>query len=253
MLDSGSSFPAETRTDTGDSTYGSTFTSRNGISTRSTFDSGYGTVEELRLERDVIYHSDSTSNGEEIYSDCSLFPQTEYLGITPECDLLPSILASVKQEYVEQLISAFDRSRQELSSYFITEHQGSNDRSRSTAEKNQAASDSRHKSGERQAKRRRVDSADEGGEDDPNRGEDGRDYPQGLWSDIDTINGGLLLACPFAKWDPQRYRKCGIQTFRDVSRVKFHLKRSKHHQIPIYCPRCSTTFDSEGARDEHVR
>ncbi|KAL9073305.1 MAG: hypothetical protein Q9157_004782 [Trypethelium eluteriae] len=60
-----------------------------------------------------------------------------------------------------------------------------------------------------------------------------------------------LLACPFCKLKPRKYRSCYKYTLRDISRVKQHLRRC--HGIPKYCPSCYSTFGTEKARDDHIR
>lgn len=59
------------------------------------------------------------------------------------------------------------------------------------------------------------------------------------------------FACPFAKKNPLKYRGCYAYVLKRVRDVKQHL--SRFHQLPIYCPRCTDTFDAEGERDEHIR
>ncbi|KAF2816540.1 uncharacterized protein BDZ99DRAFT_353053, partial [Mytilinidion resinicola] len=61
----------------------------------------------------------------------------------------------------------------------------------------------------------------------------------------------LLLACPFNKKDPARYGRCHRVTLTKISFVKQHLSRK--HQLPIYCSRCMSTFDTEAERDTHAR
>ncbi|KAL9083948.1 MAG: hypothetical protein Q9165_008291 [Trypethelium subeluteriae] len=60
-----------------------------------------------------------------------------------------------------------------------------------------------------------------------------------------------LLACPFCKLKPRKYRSCYKYTLRDISRVKQHLRRC--HGIPKYCPSCYVTFGTEKVRDDHIR
>jgi hypothetical protein len=61
----------------------------------------------------------------------------------------------------------------------------------------------------------------------------------------------LSFACPFAKKDPLKYRGCYAYVLKRVRDVKQHL--SRFHQLPIYCPRCSDTFEAEDERDGHIR
>ncbi|PMD42711.1 hypothetical protein L207DRAFT_457201, partial [Hyaloscypha variabilis F] len=66
-----------------------------------------------------------------------------------------------------------------------------------------------------------------------------------------TTGNQLSFACPFAKKDPLKYRCCYSYTLNRVRDVKQHL--SRHHQLPIYCPRCMVIFETEDERDEHQR
>lgn len=59
------------------------------------------------------------------------------------------------------------------------------------------------------------------------------------------------FACPFAKKNPLKYRGCYAYVLKRVRDVKQHL--SRFHQLPIYCPRCTDTFEAEDERDEHIR
>lgn len=61
----------------------------------------------------------------------------------------------------------------------------------------------------------------------------------------------LLLACPFCKKDPLRYKRCYRNKLSRIRDVKQHL--SRHHSLPIYCSICSDTFENENDRDDHVR
>ncbi|KAI1339907.1 hypothetical protein F5Y15DRAFT_58633 [Xylariaceae sp. FL0016] len=61
----------------------------------------------------------------------------------------------------------------------------------------------------------------------------------------------LFLACPFAKKDPVRHRKCYSYTLNRIGDVKQHI--SRRHRIPLYCPRCMETFDDDDCKDIHIR
>jgi hypothetical protein len=61
----------------------------------------------------------------------------------------------------------------------------------------------------------------------------------------------VSFACPFAKKDPLKYRGCYAYVLSRIRDVKQHL--SRYHQLPIYCPRCMCTFETEDERDEHIR
>lgn len=69
-----------------------------------------------------------------------------------------------------------------------------------------------------------------------------------------------LFACPYFKFEPLRYaegnthelhyRGCAGGLFRDISRVKQHLKRV-HHRPDFYCRRCFTVFGTSEELQEH--
>lgn len=70
-----------------------------------------------------------------------------------------------------------------------------------------------------------------------------------------------LFACPYFKFDPMRYaegntnelhyRGCAGGLFRDISRVKQHLKRV-HHRPDFYCRRCFGIFNTNEELQEHA-
>lgn len=69
-----------------------------------------------------------------------------------------------------------------------------------------------------------------------------------------------LFACPYFKHDPVRYaegnttelnyRGCAGGLYRDISRVKQHLKRI-HHYPEFYCRRCFALFDTNDKLQKH--
>lgn len=59
------------------------------------------------------------------------------------------------------------------------------------------------------------------------------------------------FACPFSKKSPSKYRRCYRYDLKRIRDVKQHLRRC--HRRAVYCPVCSETFQSEEARDAHVR
>ncbi|KAK1851388.1 hypothetical protein CCHR01_05965 [Colletotrichum chrysophilum] len=64
------------------------------------------------------------------------------------------------------------------------------------------------------------------------------------------------LACPYFKKTPQRYctskwRSCPGPGWETVHRVKEHLYRC--HMLPIICPRCQITFETDEERNEHLQ
>ena len=70
-----------------------------------------------------------------------------------------------------------------------------------------------------------------------------------------------LLACPYTKFDPQRYseqnvaekkyRGCSSCYIRDVPRLKQHLYRV-HRRPEHHCPSCFSSFDSRAPLDAHI-
>ncbi|KAI0886649.1 uncharacterized protein GGS22DRAFT_178773 [Annulohypoxylon maeteangense] len=66
-----------------------------------------------------------------------------------------------------------------------------------------------------------------------------------------TQDRRLWLACPYAKKDPVRYRRCYGYFLGRVRDVKQHLDRC--HRKPICCPICNEIFDDEDEKDAHIR
>ncbi|KAI1459703.1 hypothetical protein F4805DRAFT_50488 [Annulohypoxylon moriforme] len=66
-----------------------------------------------------------------------------------------------------------------------------------------------------------------------------------------TQDRRLWLACPYAKKDPVRYRRCYGYFLGRVRDVKQHLDRC--HRKPICCPICNEIFDDEDEKDTHIR
>lgn len=64
------------------------------------------------------------------------------------------------------------------------------------------------------------------------------------------ISQGLSFACPFAKKDPLKHKKCYTKTITRIQDVKLHLARE--HQIPIHCPRCKASFKTQGLLYHHA-
>lgn len=58
------------------------------------------------------------------------------------------------------------------------------------------------------------------------------------------------LTYPFAKKDPIKYRHCYSKLITKIQYVKQHLYR--HHQIPIFCPRCKGEFSTDNFLREHA-
>ncbi|KAM7219240.1 hypothetical protein V8F06_005409, partial [Rhypophila decipiens] len=60
-----------------------------------------------------------------------------------------------------------------------------------------------------------------------------------------------LLACPFWKLDPSKFRSCFKSELCTVSRVKQHLVRK--HVLASYCDRCKAIFPDEESKKGHLR
>jgi len=59
------------------------------------------------------------------------------------------------------------------------------------------------------------------------------------------------FACPFFKRTPMDYSDCRNFQLNRIRDVKQHLARK--HTRPPYCPCCYSIFDTELARDDHIR
>jgi len=98
-------------------------------------------------------------------------------------------------------------------------------------------------------KRKRGDS--DGKEEEEGSG-DGEETPDKPRRNSKKESGHqVTFACPFAKKNPVKYRSCYACILKRIGDVKQHL--SRYHQLPIYCPKCMSCFDTEDQRDEHVR
>jgi len=74
--------------------------------------------------------------------------------------------------------------------------------------------------------------------------------------------GERLFACPYYKFDSQRYaegnteelhyRNCAGGLYRDISRVKQHLRRI-HHEPDFYCQTCFEDFENKDDCTRHTR
>jgi hypothetical protein len=61
----------------------------------------------------------------------------------------------------------------------------------------------------------------------------------------------VILACPFYKRDPARYRSCRRFFLTKISYVKQHILRS--HRMPPHCQICNSLFQTDEQQLEHVR
>jgi len=60
-----------------------------------------------------------------------------------------------------------------------------------------------------------------------------------------------VLACPFLRFDPDRYIECVSYCLRGYEAVKQHLRRN--HRREFYCAICFSFFETAYARDNHAR
>jgi hypothetical protein len=97
--------------------------------------------------------------------------------------------------------------------------------------------------------------------DDDEQGNKKRRAPKIPLSPTQVGPDTKLMACPYAKYDPQRYsasnssevtyRKCSSSFLVGISRVKQHLYRN-HRRPEHHCPCCFTSFETREALDQHI-
>lgn len=61
----------------------------------------------------------------------------------------------------------------------------------------------------------------------------------------------VILACPFYKRDPARYRNCRRILLTKISYVKQHILRA--HRMPPHCQRCNSSFHTDDQLHQHIR
>jgi hypothetical protein len=224
-----------------------------------------GSVRE-QIDNKPVDNTDYTSGAENL--DCSIATSTEFGSNTDLQSLLlmdddvfdqaglNEILAPLKSLYVERIVSS---SAVGSTVYGRTstpsDQEGTSPSSQRGHGKRNASSDpSRESCGSHRNKKRdiRSNGCGPGDQDEDEDNSDPMQPPSNAEKKIGE-DRDMFFACPFVKRYPYRYRKCYALTLKDVARVKYHLFRGKDHQLPIYCPRCSITFESEENRDEHIR
>lgn len=62
----------------------------------------------------------------------------------------------------------------------------------------------------------------------------------------------VVFACPFQRFNPQKYHRCLKYTLNRIKDVKQHIYR-QHSQPTLYCARCYEEFTTAGDRDAHSR
>jgi hypothetical protein len=162
-------------------------------------------------------------------------------------------VGSLKEIYVQILVQSFGSTTRPSNAGDGPSNRNDADHRQTKGKgKHRAPSPPDHNTGQLRPSKRpnRRKNAHSNGDDDSDE-ENGADVPQDYMSI--ALEDQRLFACPFVKRYPGRYFKCYGHNLDKVSRVKFHLFRDKAHRLPIYCPVCSTTFDEEDIRDEHIR
>ena len=61
----------------------------------------------------------------------------------------------------------------------------------------------------------------------------------------------VILACPFYKWNPARYRNCRRILLTKISYVKQHILRA--HRMPPHCQICNALFQTDEQLRHHIR
>ena len=148
------------------------------------------------------------------------------------------------QTLMREVYSMFDSQW----NYNVRSHAGY--RSECSLSGRQPGSSSSQKTGKRSLQERESSPP----EDDSGRGE------KRQRTDPHTKEVGRLLACPFHKYDPDKYgpnsisgtkfRSCIGPGFPSVARLKQHLKRT--HRAPIQCQRCWITMPDLQAMARHA-
>jgi hypothetical protein len=186
------------------------------------------------------FDTDSESNG-----------YTESSELVPDWDIDIALIEPMKQDYIRRTLPSFQNTRSKAPAHDSPrpEDQGSSNRSAGDKRPN-PWSTSGASSGGQSGKKARTNSFrsedDQPGENDKNGS------PISPPSTKPEFRAASSFACPFVKRYPGRYKECYSHILKDVSRVKQHL-RGRKHQLPIYCARCSQTFEDERLRDEHLR
>ncbi|KAK0376693.1 hypothetical protein CLIM01_05961 [Colletotrichum limetticola] len=106
--------------------------------------------------------------------------------------------------------------------------------------------------GDKRKEKDRARDEDQGNESD--EGEDDGERPRRV-PDMKSEPKGVLLACPFFKWNPlgyQRKKECAGPGWPTVHRLKEHLFR-RHGRLPFQCSRCRQYLKTQAKLDSHLR
>ncbi|KAI1865751.1 hypothetical protein JX265_008074 [Neoarthrinium moseri] len=147
-------------------------------------------------------------------------------------------LMLVKQEIIENLISYFDYMSQRT---HVQNGSGARHDSSTNDLNNPQQSNSGFKRNRDSDQTGRFKRKDDNGDDGDAKRMRKNDAP---------VPRRPRLACPFYRKDSVRYRTCHGKVISSIAHLKQHLRR--YHQLPVYCPICKETFDSESLRDQHT-
>ncbi|KAH7121479.1 hypothetical protein EDB81DRAFT_814021 [Dactylonectria macrodidyma] len=103
--------------------------------------------------------------------------------------------------------------------------------------------------GNRQPQKRGHDNGDDDGDESNGNGNDPNQPPSKKYRPGPCESDPKMLACPFWKNDPEKFRQCFHLKLTEIKRVKQHLVRK--HTPERYCTRCLTVFPSKGSFDHH--
>ena len=146
------------------------------------------------------------------------------------------------------------------SEHGIRDRAGSSKRKATTAETKQTESASSTRKGQPQSRRTSSRRSNERPEQEEDNSEDSdASSPKRQKHDTNS-DPQKLFACPYFKHDHIRYaegnthelhyRGCAGGLYRDISRVKQHLKRI-HHRPDFYCRRCFEVFATNEKLQKH--
>ncbi|KAK0620545.1 hypothetical protein B0T14DRAFT_233851 [Immersiella caudata] len=241
-------------------------TSRVGEFSEASYGSPYEAVSTISM--DLFGSSESTTMCPDtsVDSDMMSIPDTPEAAANIPDELSPvldAVARQLHQEYKDvtsgsepdrtsSLLRPMDASQHH--SRPLVEHTQHQDQSESTTDTSNTHADTQSTLGSEpstsRAKRSRTseDSHDKDGQDKM-----GPPPKKPRRSHTVTLPARKVLACPFWKLDPARYRQClKLECFWEVNRVKQHLTR-KHVEPKIYCDMCKLTFRDEPTKITHLR
>lgn len=183
---------------------------------------------------------------EESTEDVTLHPSAK--GKRPNAELISSISA------IEASIAGV-----KITEGGIRTHANSTKRKALPENKHHSSSSSSRKTSG--ASRRATSTREDTDEKDEDDDDDDSGSPKRQKQEAyDQCEPKKLFACPYYKHNPIRYgernteelsyRSCATGLFRDISRVKQHLKRT-HHRPDFYCRRCFATFSTSELLQKH--